>query len=426
MRDDAALVLFSGGQDSATCLAWALDRFAHVETLGFDYGQRHRVELDCRAGFRDALPGIEPGWAARLGPDHTLRLDALGEVSDTALTRDAEIRMGAEGLPNTFVPGRNLLFLTFAAALAYRRGLQAHRRRHVRDGLFRLPGLPRRHHQGAAGGAEPRHGAPLRAGNPADVAVQGRHLAAGGTARRRRTWWRRWSSTPIPATWATGPTAIPGASAAAPARPANCAPRAGRISWRRDYDPDPPRRGRARPDRLRPVHPRRQLADRQCRHRLRPERTVPGAGRAGADGAVGRADDRPRAGAAGPGAAAARRRLLGRGGAGGCGAVGLPRAAGAGAGLGRRLPAQRIRRPRRLYPAAEAPPGAGGGRRAARSGWWWTAWCSSTSPSAASISWPARWSARRGWCWPPCPSCICCAGATNGSASSRPDAAGGH
>ena len=124
MREDAALVLFSGGQDSATCLAWALDRFAHVETLGFEYGQRHRVELDCRAGFRDALPGIEPGWAARLGPDHTLRLDALGEVSDTALTRDAEIRMGAEGLPNTFVPGRNLLFLTFAAALAYRRGLK--------------------------------------------------------------------------------------------------------------------------------------------------------------------------------------------------------------------------------------------------------------------------------------------------------------
>ncbi|GGJ02131.1 7-cyano-7-deazaguanine synthase QueC [Neoroseomonas lacus] len=124
MRDDAALVLFSGGQDSATCLAWALDRFAHVETLGFDYGQRHRVELDCRAGFRDALPAIEPGWAARLGPDHTLRLDALGEVSDTALTRDAEIRMGAEGLPNTFVPGRNLVFLTFAAALAYRRGIK--------------------------------------------------------------------------------------------------------------------------------------------------------------------------------------------------------------------------------------------------------------------------------------------------------------
>jgi 7-cyano-7-deazaguanine synthase len=118
MRDDAALVLFSGGQDSATCLAWALDRFAHVETLGFDYGQRHRVELDVRDAFRAAVPD------ARLGPDHLLRLDALGAISDTALTRDAEIAMGAEGLPNTFVPGRNIVFLTFAAALAYRRGLK--------------------------------------------------------------------------------------------------------------------------------------------------------------------------------------------------------------------------------------------------------------------------------------------------------------
>jgi 7-cyano-7-deazaguanine synthase len=124
MRHDSALVLFSGGQDSATCLAWALDRFAHVETIGFDYGQRHRVELECRAGFRAALAAIEPSWAARLGPDHTLHLGALGEISDTALTRDAAIRMGEDGLPNTFVPGRNLAFLTFAAALAYRRGLK--------------------------------------------------------------------------------------------------------------------------------------------------------------------------------------------------------------------------------------------------------------------------------------------------------------
>ena len=124
MRDDAALVLFSGGQDSATCLAWALDRYGHVETLGFDYGQRHAVELDCRAAFRAAIPAINDDWTRRLGPDHTLRLAALGEVSETALTREAEIAMGAERLPNTFVPGRNLLFLTFAAALAYRRGLR--------------------------------------------------------------------------------------------------------------------------------------------------------------------------------------------------------------------------------------------------------------------------------------------------------------
>lgn len=124
MRDDAALVLFSGGQDSATCLAWALERYGHVETLGFDYGQRHAVELECRATFRAAIPAIDEDWGRRLGPDHTLRLAALGEVSETALTREAEIAMGAEGLPNTFVPGRNLLFLTFAAALAYRRGLR--------------------------------------------------------------------------------------------------------------------------------------------------------------------------------------------------------------------------------------------------------------------------------------------------------------
>jgi 7-cyano-7-deazaguanine synthase len=120
---DRALVLFSGGQDSATCLAWALERYAEVETLGFDYGQRHRVELDQRAKLRDWLMRLRPDWAARLGPDHTIALPALAELSDTALTRDVEIAMGEAGLPNTFVPGRNIVFLTFAAALAYRRGL---------------------------------------------------------------------------------------------------------------------------------------------------------------------------------------------------------------------------------------------------------------------------------------------------------------
>lgn len=118
-----ALVLFSGGQDSTTCLAWALTRFARVETIGFDYGQRHRVELARRAALRDGLAKLNPGWRERLGPDHTLPIEALGAISDTALTRDAEIAMGADGLPNTFVPGRNLLFLAFAAALAYRRGI---------------------------------------------------------------------------------------------------------------------------------------------------------------------------------------------------------------------------------------------------------------------------------------------------------------
>ncbi|MCZ8184453.1 MAG: 7-cyano-7-deazaguanine synthase QueC [Beijerinckiaceae bacterium] len=121
---DSALVLFSGGQDSATCLAWALDRFAKVETLGFDYGQRHAVELACRDTLRQGMAGLDPAWATRLGEDHTLALPTLGSLSQTALTRDVEIAMGAEGLPNTFVPGRNLLFLTFAAALAYRRGIR--------------------------------------------------------------------------------------------------------------------------------------------------------------------------------------------------------------------------------------------------------------------------------------------------------------
>ena len=119
-----ALVLFSGGQDSTTCLAWALDRFSHVETVGFDYGQRHRIELDCRGHVRERLAAAFPAWAGRLGADHLLPIDVLGRISDTALTRDAEIALQADGLPNTFVPGRNLLFLTLAAALAYRRGIE--------------------------------------------------------------------------------------------------------------------------------------------------------------------------------------------------------------------------------------------------------------------------------------------------------------
>ncbi|WP_284177635.1 7-cyano-7-deazaguanine synthase QueC [Rhabdaerophilum sp. SD176] len=121
---DSALVLFSGGQDSATCLAWALERFTKVETLGFEYGQRHAVELACRDTLRQGMAGLDPAWATRLGEDHTLAVPTLGTISQTALTRDVEIAMGEEGLPNTFVPGRNLLFLTFAAALAYRRGIR--------------------------------------------------------------------------------------------------------------------------------------------------------------------------------------------------------------------------------------------------------------------------------------------------------------
>ena len=117
-----ALVLFSGGQDSSVCLAWALSRFESVETVGFDYGQLHKVELDCRASIREKLKAMSPDWAARLGPDHTLALPALNAISESALTRDVEIAMGANGLPTSFVPGRNLLFFTYASALAYRRG----------------------------------------------------------------------------------------------------------------------------------------------------------------------------------------------------------------------------------------------------------------------------------------------------------------
>ena len=117
-----ALVLFSGGQDSTVCLAWALERFARVETVGFDYGQRHAVELAVRRPIREKIAKLKPGWAARLGDDHMVKLDALAAISDTALTRDMAIEMGANGLPTTFVPGRNLIFLTFAGALGYRRG----------------------------------------------------------------------------------------------------------------------------------------------------------------------------------------------------------------------------------------------------------------------------------------------------------------
>ncbi|MGO3741271.1 7-cyano-7-deazaguanine synthase QueC [Kerstersia sp.] len=123
LREKHALVLFSGGQDSATCLAWALNRYGRVETLGFDYGQRHRVELDCRTRLRTQVASLKPEWAARLADDHLLPVDTFQHLGQTAMTGDVAITMQADGLPNTFVPGRNLIFLTFAAALAYRRNL---------------------------------------------------------------------------------------------------------------------------------------------------------------------------------------------------------------------------------------------------------------------------------------------------------------
>src|SRR5262245_9387023 len=120
MNQTAALVLFSGGQDSTVCLAWALDRFDRVETIGFDYRQRHAVELACRPAVLDALRADYPTWQTRLGEDHVLDLAVLSGISETALTDERAIALTAGGLPNTFVPGRNLLFLTFAAAVAYR------------------------------------------------------------------------------------------------------------------------------------------------------------------------------------------------------------------------------------------------------------------------------------------------------------------
>jgi len=117
-----ALVLFSGGQDSTVCLAWAMDRFARVETIGFDYRQRHRIELDCRLTVLRELRGRFPRWAGRLGDDHLLDVPLLAQLGESALTTERAIELQANGLPNTFVPGRNLVFLTLAAVLATRRG----------------------------------------------------------------------------------------------------------------------------------------------------------------------------------------------------------------------------------------------------------------------------------------------------------------
>ncbi|MDO9338365.1 MAG: 7-cyano-7-deazaguanine synthase QueC [Caulobacter sp.] len=124
MTSSSALVLFSGGQDSAVCLAWALARFDRVETIGFDYGQRHKVELEVRQTFLGKLSATYDPAITRLGRDHVLDISVLAAIGDTAMTQETEIAFNASGLPNTFVPGRNLLFLTFAAAVAYRRGIK--------------------------------------------------------------------------------------------------------------------------------------------------------------------------------------------------------------------------------------------------------------------------------------------------------------
>jgi 7-cyano-7-deazaguanine synthase len=122
LSPDTALVLFSGGQDSTVCLAWALTRFARVETVGFHYGQRHAIELEVRPKLRAEMASLNPDWRARLGDDHLIRIDALAAIGETAMTHDIAIEIADNGLPSTFVPGRNLVFLSFAGALAYRRG----------------------------------------------------------------------------------------------------------------------------------------------------------------------------------------------------------------------------------------------------------------------------------------------------------------
>jgi 7-cyano-7-deazaguanine synthase len=122
MSPDTALVLFSGGQDSTVCLAWALQQYSRVETVGFDYGQRHAVELSVRARLRERMAALRADWKVGLGDDHVIKLDALAAISETALTRHTAIEMADSGLPTTFVPGRNLIFFCFAGALAYRRG----------------------------------------------------------------------------------------------------------------------------------------------------------------------------------------------------------------------------------------------------------------------------------------------------------------
>jgi 7-cyano-7-deazaguanine synthase len=141
MTDKTALVLFSGGQDSTICLAYALSHFDRVETIGFTYGQRHNVEMDCRPKAIAAIRNAFPAWSAKLGEDHVCDISVLGEISDTAMTSEIEIETAENGLPNTFVPGRNLMFLTLAGALAWRRGITT-LVGGMCDGLFRLPRLP--------------------------------------------------------------------------------------------------------------------------------------------------------------------------------------------------------------------------------------------------------------------------------------------
>ena len=157
-KKNTALVLFSGGQDSTICLAWALARFDTVETVGFDYGQRHAVELKARPRILAAIRERFPHWQKKLGADHVLALDVLKAIGGSALTDAVRIEMGANGLPTTFVPGRNLLFLTVGGGARLSAREPRSRGRDVRDGFLRLSRLPRRDDQGDGPGARSRHG----------------------------------------------------------------------------------------------------------------------------------------------------------------------------------------------------------------------------------------------------------------------------
>ena len=180
------MLLFSGGQDSATCLAWALDRYARVETVGFDYGQRHHVEMQARLTVRDAFATRFPQWAERLGEDRVLDIASFGRVAESALTADRAIEADARGLPTTFVPGRNLVFFVYAAALADRRGAHALVGGMCETDFSGYPDCRPRHAGRHGAGAAAGHGAPLPHRDAADAAHQGRDLGAGAPARRRR------------------------------------------------------------------------------------------------------------------------------------------------------------------------------------------------------------------------------------------------
>ena len=185
MTASSAMVVFSGGQDSTTCLVWALERYERVHTIGFAYGQRHSVEMHCRQGVREAIGALRPSWEQRIADDQVINIDLFKELGQSALTHDVAIEMDRNGLPTTFVPGRNLIFLTAAAAAAYRKGI-----RHLVLGVCETDysGYPDCRDdaiKAMQAGPELRHGYALCDSYAANVVGQGANLGAG------RNTWRR-------------------------------------------------------------------------------------------------------------------------------------------------------------------------------------------------------------------------------------------